>query len=344
MTNPLSRLALGLGTLVAGAQAALAQVNPTASSVQEEALMQALQSGQTVTGRVTIPDAGASILIDPSGRNWAGLHTGTLQWVTIIAILGMLALLVAFFIFRGRIRIDGGFSGRKILRFNSVERFAHWMLATTFIILALTGLNLILGRALVLPLVGERAFGTFTTWGKIAHNYLSWPFMIALALVFVLWVAQNLPSRVDWVWLKQAGGLFQKNVHPPAKKFNAGQKLIFWAVIVGGALLSWSGIMLLFPTTVDPGAWQFYQILHAVVAAVMMAVILAHIYLGSIGMEGAFAAMGSGEVDENWATEHHALWVEEKRRKANAGRPAAAPAAEPVATTAAPGPRPTPAE
>jgi formate dehydrogenase subunit gamma len=350
MRRHFSRLALSLGALAATAPMALAQVNPRANSVTEDAVFQQLQQGQTVSGRVTIPDAGAGILIDPSGREWAGLHTGTMQWLTIIAIVGMLVILLAFFLIRGRIRIDSGLSGRKILRFNGVERFAHWMLAVTFIILALTGINLILGRELLLPLIGERAFGTLTIWGKIAHNYLSWPFMAALVLIFVLWVARNLPRRHDWQWLKQGGGLFSKNSHPPAGKFNAGQKLIFWAVIIGGALLSWSGIMLLFPTTTDPASWQFFQVMHAVVAAIMIAIILAHIYLGSVGMEGAFAAMGSGEVDENWAREHHALWVEEKRARdakkaAKSGTPAEAPAAARPAAPATPsGPRPTPAE
>ena len=314
MTRLISRLSLGLGTLALTAPAAFAQVNPTASSVQEEALMRALQSGQTVSGRITIPDAGASVLIDPGGRDWAVLHSGTLQWITIIAVVGALVALAVFYMMRGRIRIEAGPSGRKIQRFNAVERFGHWLLASSFIILALTGLNLILGRALLLPLIGEGAFGTLTAWGKVAHNYLAWPFMAALVLIFVLWVAHNIPGKLDWQWLKQGGGLFQKGVHPPAKKFNAGQKLIFWSVIIGGALLSWTGIMLLFPGEVASAAdWQFYQVVHAVVAAVMAAIVLAHIYIGSLGMEGAFDAMGSGEVDENWAKEHHSLWVEEKQ-------------------------------
>jgi len=327
MKQRLQRLSLGAAGAALTAPMALAQVNPTASSVQEEALMQALQSGQTVTGRITIPDASASVLIDPGGRDWAVLHSGTLQWITIATIVGMLVLLTIFYLVRGRIRIDSGFSGRKILRFGMVDRIAHWLLATTFIILALTGLNLILGRTLLLPLVGEGTFGTLSAWGKVAHNYLAWPFMLALVMVFALWVAQNIPNRLDWVWIKQAGGLFKANVHPPAKKFNAGQKIIFWSVIVGGALLSWTGIMLLFPGEVGSATdWQFYQVVHAVVAAVMLAVILAHIYIGSIGMEGAFDAMGSGEVDENWAKEHHALWVEEKKGRAPPRSATATPA------------------
>jgi formate dehydrogenase subunit gamma len=160
-------------------------------------------------------------------------------------------------------------------------------------VLALTGLNLLFGRAVVLPVVGESAFGTLSAWGKIAHNYVAWPYMIALAIVFVVWVLHNLPNRHDVEWIKQGGGLLKKGVHPPAKKFNAGQKLMFWAVVLGGAALSFTGVMLLFPELAGSSAtWQLYQVIHAIVAGVLVAVILGHIYIGTLGMEGAFDAMG----------------------------------------------------
>lgn len=312
MRHLISRLATASGLTLATVGTALSQVNPTASSVNEDALLRALQSGDAVSGRVSIPNDAAAALITPDNKLWAAMQGGTIFTLSIVAVVGMLALLVLFYIIRGRIRIDSGFSGRKILRFNTVERFAHWMLASTFIVLALTGLNLIIGRAVILPLLGEGAFGTLTSWGKIAHNYLAWPFMVALILVFLLWVIHNVPSKIDLEWIKQGGGLLKKGVHPPARKFNFGQKIVFWAVIVGGAAMSYTGFMLLFPADAGSAAdWQFYQIIHALVAAGMSALILAHIYIGSVGMEGAFDAMANGEVDENWAKEHHSLWVEE---------------------------------
>ncbi len=312
----LSRLAAALAMLALTAlvlpMAAEAQVNPRESSVNEDAMFEALGAGGTVSGRVTIPDQASGNLIVPDNKGWAALQGQTLHTLSIVAVVGMVVLLALFYMFRGKIRIDGGFSGRKILRFNAVERFAHWTLASTFIILALTGLNLIIGKSVIRPIIGEGAFGTLSAWGKVAHNYLAWPFMASLVLIFLLWVIHNVPNRLDWQWLKMGGGLLKKGVHPPARKFNAGQKLIFWSVIIGGALLSWTGIMLLFPGEVASAAdWQFYQILHALVAAALSALVIAHIYIGSVGMEGAFDAMGSGEVDENWAKEHHSLWVEE---------------------------------
>ena len=312
-------LVLGLALMAPSAQA---QVNPTQQSVNEGALLEALGSGGNVAGRITIPDQNAGYLIKPDNKIWAALQGDTLHQISIWAVIGMVVLLTLFYVIRGKIRVDGGLSGRKILRFNTLERFAHWTLASTFIILALSGLNLIIGKTVILPLLGENAFGTLSAWGKIAHNYLAWPFMVALVMVLLLWVVHNIPNRLDVEWLKQGGGLVKKGVHPPAKKFNAGQKMIFWAVIAGGAALSYTGVMLLFPAVAGtPADWQFFQTIHALTAAVLSAIIIAHIYIGSVGMEGAFDAMGTGEVDENWAKEHHSLWVEEvKGAKASEGR------------------------
>ncbi|MBR2574657.1 MAG: formate dehydrogenase subunit gamma [Loktanella sp.] len=307
---------IALAVLVFVGQAS-AQVNPTERSVTEESMFEALGTDtNAVAGRVSIPDSSAGNLIKPENKSWASFQVGTLQTLSVVAVVGMVGLLTLFYMVRGRIQVDSGMSGLKILRFGAIDRFAHWTLAGTFIILALTGLNLIIGTSVILPLLGENAFGTLTAFGKIAHNYLAWPFMVALALIFVLWVIDNIPDKVDLEWIKQGGGLLKKGVHPPAKKFNAGQKVIFWSVILGGAGLSFTGVMLLFPGFAGaPADWQLYQTIHALIAAGLSAIIIAHIYIGSVGMEGAFDAMGTGEVDVNWAKEHHGLWVEQEKAK-----------------------------
>jgi len=303
------------------------QVNPTENSVQEDALMRSLQSGESVSGRITIPDARAGDLIRPDNGGWAARENGAVTTLNVVLLLGMLALLAGFYLYRGRIRVPGGFSGRTIERFNAVERFAHWLMAATFIVLALTGLNLLIGRAVILPVLGESAFSTLSAWGKIAHNYIAWPYMIALAVVFVVWVLQNLPNRHDVEWIKQGGGFLKDGAHPPARKFNAGQKLVFWSVVLGGAALSFTGVMLLFPELAgDTETWQLYQVIHAIAAGVLTAIILGHIYIGTLGMEGAFDAMGTGDVDENWAKAHHSLWVEEMKGRKVAAAPDKAPA------------------
>lgn len=307
---------------------ASAQVNPTENAVTEESMFEALTGDDNaVAGRVSIPDQSAGSLIKPENKSWAAFQGGTLQTLSIVAVVGMVVLLTVFYLVRGRIRVDAGMSGRKILRFGAIDRFAHWTLAGTFIILALSGLNLIIGSSVILPIIGESGFGTVSAYGKLAHNYLAWPFMMALVLVFVLWAIDNIPEKIDLEWLKQGGGIFKKGVHPPAKKFNAGQKGIFWSVIIGGAGLSFTGVMMLFPGFAGaPADWQWYQMIHALIAAGLTAVIVAHIYIGSVGMEGAFDAMGSGEVDENWAKEHHGLWVEEEKAKSSKGNPLSTPA------------------
>jgi formate dehydrogenase subunit gamma len=295
------------------------QINPTERSVTEDQLFQQLQGNEMVSGRVSIPDDRAAGLIKPGNKGWAGTHNSTVRFLTIASIVGAVVVLGLFYLVRGRIRVDGGMSGIRILRFTAIERFSHWLMAGSFVVLALTGLNLVLGRMLVLPWLGEAAFSTMTTWGKVSHNYVASAFILGLILSFLVWVSHNIPDKVDAEWVKQGGGLLKKGMHPPAKKFNAGQKIIFWSVTLGGAALSFTGVMLLFPAIAGTQAdWQLYQLIHGIVAAGLSFVIIAHIYIGSVGMEGAFDAMGTGDVDLNWAKEHHSLWVDEVQGKATA--------------------------
>jgi formate dehydrogenase subunit gamma len=311
--------AIALLFVFAHPAAAQLSFKPTAEAVQEDKLLNALKEGDKITGRISIPDPMASSLIQPAGRDWRDFQRHKLPIIAGVAIIGMLALLAIFLAIRGRIRVEHGFSGNTLLRFASFERFTHWLTATCFIILALSGLNISFGRVLILPLFGAEAFSTMTAWGKLAHNYLAFPFMLGLVIMFVIWIKDNIPSRLDLQWIKQGGGMLKNGKHPPARRFNAGQKGIFWIVIIGGVLMSLSGWFLLFPyLPANVTALQFWTVIHAVIAMLFIAAMMAHIYIGSIGMEGAFDAMGTGEVDLNWAKEHHALWVEEEQAKGHA--------------------------
>jgi len=304
--------------------------NPTAQSVQEQQLLQELNK---IEGRVSIPDANARFLQQPQGRDYRQFREGILPWLGALFVLGMLVLLAVFYFVRGRIRMDVR-SGQTIKRFNAFERFNHWMTATAFIVLALTGLNYVFGKRLLMPLLGPDAFATWSQWAKYAHNFVAWPFMLGILLMLVIWIKDNLPDRYDAAWIRAGGGFLKSdNSHPPAARFNAGQKLVFWSVVLGGMALSASGIIMLFPFTVaDVNGMQWAQYVHATAGVVMIAIILAHIYIGSLGMEGAYDAMGSGEVDLAWARAHHSVWVEKQQAK-NAsgpqlGRGAAATPAE----------------
>ena len=299
-------------------------------------LWRALRQGER--GTVSIPNKQAGVMIQSEGESWRLVRNGPLSTYGVWVLLGTIGLLALFFVVRGRVRIEAGRSGRRIQRFNGFERFAHWLTASTFVILALTGLNMLYGRYALLPLLGPDIFATLTLGGKYAHNYLAFGFMIGLVLLFVMWVWSNFPNRYDVIWLLKGGGILKRGVHVPAKKFNAGQKIIFWLVVLGGISVSLSGIMLLFPFELSmfggTFAWinwalgtdlptqltvmqemQLAQVWHAIMGLLLTAVIIAHIYIGTIGMEGAFDAMGSGEVDENWAREHHDLWVQNLERK-----------------------------
>mgnify|MGYP001792550279 CR=1 FL=1 len=294
-----------------------------------------------VSTQVRSPAAG--VLIQTGGMRWQQLRDGPIQTYGLSLLGGMVALLALFFVFRGRIKIRSGLSGQTIQRFASIERFGHWLLASSFIILGLTGLYVLLGRHQLIPLKGPEAYAQGAIAAKWIHNNVAWAFMLSLVMIFFMWVWHNIPSPRDWQWFRQGGGIIG-NGHPHSKKFNAGQKVIFWPTLILGATISASGLSLLFPfelpmfaktfsaiaATGIPGLlgftlptelapheeMQYANLWHTIVSFVLMAIIIAHIYIGSIGMQGAFAAMGSGKVDLNWAREHHDLWVEEQEEKA----------------------------
>jgi formate dehydrogenase subunit gamma len=323
--------ALALVFMIATAAPVSAQqpssVNPTASAVKEQQLLDQLNK---IQGRGTIPDTKSYTIEHPAGRDWRHFHNVTLRWIGGIAILGVLALLVVFYLIRGMVRIESGRSGRTIVRFNAFERFVHWMTATCFIILALSGLNITFGRPLLLPLMSQEAFTGWSEAAKYAHNYLSFPFTIGVMLIFLIWIAGNIPNRIDVEWLKRGGGIVGHD-HPPAYRFNAGQKAIYWIVVLGGGAVAVTGYLLMFPfygTDID--SMQMAQMFHAVVAMLFVAAMLGHIYIGTIGMEGAFEAMGEGTVDVNWAKEHHSLWLEAERARTGPNQSQRQPMATPA--------------
>ncbi|TYC55515.1 formate dehydrogenase subunit gamma [Marinobacter sp. BW6] len=291
--------------------------------------------------RIQSPGPANQVMIQDEGMPWYQLREGPIITYGGGAILGFLALLVVFYFVRGKIMIDGGPAGTTIQRFKAIERFGHWLLAGSFIALGITGLLTLMGRSFLIPVIGHDAFATLAAGSKWVHNNIAWSFMLGLVMTFVMWVAHNIPNKLDWQWLKAGGGIFTKG-HPSAKKFNAGQKIIFWTVMVLGASVSLSGLSLLFPfempmfadtfgvmnsvlgtsfpTNLTPHEeMQYANIWHSIVAFVMMLAIIAHIYIGSVGMEGAFDAMGNGQVDLEWARQHHDLWVAEVEAKQDKG-------------------------
>jgi len=312
-------LAPFLVLLLAFSVPSLAQPAPEGARGQvsaEEMELQRLLQGGRIEGRTSIPSRESEVLVQPAGKAWRDFHNVTLAWIGGIAVGGMLLVLAGFYLTRGRIAIEGGPAGRTISRFGALERGNHWMVASSFIVLAISGLNLTFGRHILLPLIGPYAFANVSLWGKIAHNYVAFPFTLGIVVMLLLWVRDNIPNGRDIEWFKMGGGLIGKG-HPVAGRFNGGQKLVFWITVLGGSAVAVSGYFLIFPFWgTNVANMQLAHIVHSVISVLMIAAMVAHIYIGSLGMEGAFDAMGTGEVDLNWAKEHHSLWVEEEMAKA----------------------------
>ncbi|WP_287958032.1 formate dehydrogenase subunit gamma [Filomicrobium sp.] len=302
---------------------------------------------QGVQGQVSIMDKKAGVLVDSSGETWRAVRNGPLPTYGAYAMAGILGLLALFFLIRGRIRIEHGKSGATIERFNYLERTGHWLLATSFVILALTGLNVLYGRYVLIPVMGKEAFASMSIVAKWLHNYVAFAFMAGLLITFVLWLRHNFPSKEDFIWLAKGGGMFSRGVHPPARKFNAGQKILFWLIMLSGISITLSGLSLMFPFDMPMFSktfaalnmigfdlptqltaneeQQLASLWHAIMALFLICVIFAHIYIGTLGMEGAFDAMGTGQVDTNWAKEHHSVWAEEELAAGKAHRPSGQP-------------------
>ena len=285
-------------------------------------------------GKVSISDQKAATMINTTGQAWRVMHNGVIpQWGG-YAMLAMLVVLAAFFAYRGKIRVVGGMTGRTIQRFNLMERSVHWVTAISFLILGVTGLNVLYGRVILKPILGPDAFAALTYIGKWAHNWIAFAFMAGVIITAVIWIRENIPNKDDVTWLSKFGGLLNKDgSHVKARKFNAGQKIIYWSVVIFGGSISVTGVALLIPFELNlfGGTFAFLnmfgldlpstltvleetqlaQLWHSIVALGLTVLMFGHIYLGTIGMEGAFDAMYTGDVDEAWAKEHHELWVEE---------------------------------
>ncbi len=241
-------------------------------------------------------------------NNWIIPYGGAL----LLIVLGAIAI---FYFSKGAIETHGH-TGRRIERFTPFERSAHWANAITFVALAVSGIVMAFGKFFLLPVIGATLFGWLTYALKNIHNFAGPVFAVSLAIVFFTFLRDNWPQRGDLRWLLKAGGLFGKAGHePPSHRFNAGEKFVFWGgVFFLGIVVVSSGFVLdkLIPNLVyERATMQVAHMVHAVATVLMMAMFLGHIYLGTIGMRGAYSAMRTGYVDEAWAKEHHAYWYED---------------------------------
>src|SRR5215831_10457796 len=272
------------------------------------------------------------VLVQTYGETWRQLKNG---WVTPIAgwlIAAVVLLIGAFYRWKGSIKVHGAPTGRLIRRFTPFERYVHWVVAISFSILGVTGLIIMLGKYLLLPVIGYTLFGWLTQLSKHLHNFAGPVFVVSLLMFIVMFVKDNLPRFYDIGWLLKAGGMISGQ-HVPSGKFNAGEKMWFWGgVVVLSLIVSASGLILDFPNFDQVRAVMIQaNVVHAVAAGAVMAISLGHIYLGSIGLEGAYDAMRYGYVDEAWAKEHHEYWYNAiKSGKIKAGTASGVPVAPQV--------------
>jgi formate dehydrogenase subunit gamma len=282
-----------------------------------------VQSG--VPNSTTVQGGETDVLIQPparfpgqqnvstAGEAWRLFRNGPVTfyggWLVVLTLLAIMA----FYFWKGPVKVHEPPTGRVVRRFGAVERAVHWSTATSFCVLGVTGLVMFFGKHMLLPLLGHTLFAWLATAAKALHNFIAPLFIASVAAMVVLFIKDNLLRRYDLRWCARAWAVMARGEHVPTGRFNAGEKGWFWFGVVGLSIaVSWSGLVLLFPNfdqarAMMQDAWS----VHAIAALVYIALSLGHIYLGTIGLEGSYGAMRTGYVDEAWAKEHHQHWYDE---------------------------------
>lgn len=279
----------------------------------------------TVRGRET------DVAVQSWGDTWRRIRNGPVTfwggWLVVAVALAIAAL----YFTKGPVKVHDRPTGHLIHRFSAVEQVAHWCMAISFVVLGISGLVMLFGKHVLLPIIGYTLFAWLTALAKNLHNFVG-PFFIVATVIFVaLFIRDNLPRAYDLKWFAKSWAYLTGKEHVASGRFNAGEKVWFWAAVVGlSVVMSWSGLVLLFPNFDQTrGVMQAAWIWHAVAALIYIALSLGHIYLGTLGVEGAYQAMRTGYVDEVWAKEHHEIWYNEVKSGGAAAASGAIPAGAP---------------
>ena len=267
-----------------------------------------VRSGETKYTRTTVVGRETDVLIQPEGQTWRAARVPLATVGGFLFIAGLFVFL-AFYLWRGPIRLHGAPTGRLIERFTVVERVVHWTVAISFTLLGITGLILTFGKTVLLPLIGYTLFSWLAIASKNLHNFIGPVLVVVLPIMIVLFMHSNFPRKGDGLWLRKLGGMISGE-HVPADKANAGQKILFWLmVVILGLTLCVTGLILDFPNfNQTRQTMQIANVIHLVAGVAAVILLTGHIYLGTIGMKGAWEAMRYGYVDETWAREHHEYW------------------------------------
>jgi formate dehydrogenase subunit gamma len=287
-------------------------------------------------GSTQVQGVDTGVLINVGGEEWRQFRMETLVPVGGMVLGAAVGLIALFYLVRGTIRIPGGRSGQRVARFTEYDRILHWSTVFLFYFLAITGLVLLYGRFVLIPLLGPEGFAVTASACKEGHNLFGPIFAVVLVLLIVQFVRSNLPTWVDVKWLLKGGGLF--GGHASAGYFNGGEKVWFWLVTLFGLAISVSGFILLFQNF-DQGrpVMEISHVIHGSLALLLIAGSLGHAYIGTLGMEGSLESMTTGSVDANWAASHHDLWMEERKAAGKDTESGAQPAHDAAQGKTAPG-------
>lgn len=314
----LGAMVLPLGSYVyVGIQQAQAQAvkdtNPRANywrAVRDGQSGYSAVTGTSMDGQVINTET--NMLINNGGQNWRQIRDGLVAnyggWFLFVVLIAIML----FFAKVGRVPVASGMSGQKVQRWNALDRLVHWVTAISFIVLAISGLSLLFGRAVLIPLMGYPGFAAYAGLAKGLHNFVGpWLFTPGVALMIILWIRHNIPNAEDLQWFAQGGG-FGKS-HPHAGFANAGEKVWFWFICTVGVAAIVTGFFMDFPNwwSASREGMQLANVVHAVTGVLWIALWFGHAYMGTVGTEGALEGMTSGYVDVNWAKQHHDRWYEQ---------------------------------
>ena len=276
-------------------------------------LWREVRKGENPDQTTQVRGVESNILIQSRGETWRELRPPLVLTGGLI-VAATLLVLFGYYRWRGPISLSAKPTGRFIRRFSDPDRFAHWSMGISFAVLAATGLAMTFGKYLLLPVLGYTLFSWVAAIAKTTHNFVAPVFLLTLPLFIVLYMRDNLPRVHDLGWLLKFGGMLSKgSAHIPSGRFNAGEKSLFWALVCFlCVLLCASGVVMLFPNFGQGrAAMQSANIVHLTGALLAIAMSCFHVYLGTVGVRGAYEAMLTGYVDETWAKEHHEIWYEE---------------------------------
>lgn len=327
----LAALALGLSLPVSAADTSSAQEQAQRQQVQpgnNAPVWRDVRGGDNPYQTTQVRGVETVVLVQPEGETWRQVRNNLVTiyggWLLVL----IMAVIGGFYWWKGPIRLHEKPTGRQMSRFSSWDRMVHWGVAISFVLLAVTGTIILFGKHVLLPVIGYTLFSWLATLSKYIHNFVGPVFAFCTVLMFVTFVKDNFPKGHDIKWLAKFGGLVSGE-HVPSDRFNAGEKIWFWlGVTLLGIVVSVTGFILNFPNF-EQGRelMQTANVIHAIAAVLFLTMGLSHIYLGTVGVEGAYEAMRTGYVDEIWAKEHHEYWYRDELKRQGSGGGAAKPAA-----------------